>query len=552
MRVLIKHFFERFVDKESLSPQGEAEANVSQILGFLAVPGAFVVLLFQFFSFRGWDLVTVRCFFVSFSMIVIGFIVVFEWDALFPDRRDYQILTPLPIGQLTLFLAKATALGLFLGVFLVDVNFFSALMWPGIDGGTDLLAAMGIHLSVVMLSGLFAALAMAAVQGVLITVLPATAFRLVSTWMQTLLMGALVMLLFLSPGLASLFTGLVKRQSPWVYAFPGYWFAGLYERFRPAVGNPTHLIYSPGDRSAVLFLLRLGKLAAWALAGVAGLFVLTYLPDYRRQARKILEAPQPNPSGPSRLKRAITRVIDRRILRQPVQIAVFHFINQTITRSMKHRLFLATYAGCGGALAVLTFGSGRDGLLRLPLTLSFILVSALRASFNFPSELGANWAFQVSESNQVRDYLAATRKWIVVCAIAPLFLLDAPVEFVSFTPTMVLFHLAFGVTLSILLMELMFHGFRKVPFTCAYLPGKINLVALTVIYVFGFTMYSNTMASLEGWLEGKPLAAAAFFTAGWLGYAFLTRWRDSRLTAIVALDYEDEGDPVVRTLDLSA
>ncbi len=200
MRVLIKHFFERFVDKESLSPQGEAEANVSQILGFLAVPGAFVVLLFQFFSFRGWDLVTVRCFFVSFSMIVIGFIVVFEWDALFPDRRDYQILTPLPIGQLTLFLAKATALGLFLGVFLVDVNFFSALMWPGIDGEHGPVGGYGNPpFRAVMLSGLFAALAeVAAVQGVLITMsfqrhgVPAW----FPTWMQTLLMGALVMLLF--------------------------------------------------------------------------------------------------------------------------------------------------------------------------------------------------------------------------------------------------------------------------------------------------------------------------------------------------------------------
>ncbi len=195
-----------------------------------------------------------------------------------------------------------------------------------------------------------------------------------------------------------------------------------------------------------------------------------------------------------------------------------------------------------------------DELLRLPLTLSFISgFGTARTSFQF--SIGARGQLGVpgqAKAIWVRDYLAATRKWIVVCAIAPLFLLDAPVEFVSFTPTMVLFHLAFGVTLSILLMELMFHGFRKVPFTCAYLPGKINLVALTVIYVFGFTMYSNTMASLEGWLEGKPLAAAAFFTAGWLGYAFLTRWRDSRLTAIVALDYEDEGDPVVRTLDLSA
>jgi len=360
------------------------------------------------------------------------------------------------------------------------------------------------------------------------------------------------MLLFLSPGLASLLTGLVKRQSRWVYAFPGYWFAGLYEHFRPAVGNAAHLLNSPGDRPAVAFLLHLGSVAAWTLAGVAGLFVLTYLPGYQRQARKILEGPQPNPSGPTWLRRAILGTIDGRILRQPVQMAVFHFINQTITRSMKHRLFLATYAGCGGALAVLTFGSGHAGLLRLPLTLSFILVSALRAAFNFPSQLRANWAFQVSESHQTRDYLVAMRKWIVVCAIVPLFLLDAPVEFVAFAWAAAIFHLAFGIALSLLLMETMFLGFRKVPFTCAYLPGKINLVALSVIYVLGFTMYSNIMASLEAWLEGKPLAVAAFFAAAGLAYALVRRWRNRQLDAGGALDYSDDGDPVVRTLELSA
>lgn len=284
---------------------------------------------------------------------------------------------------------------------------------------------------------------------------------------------------------------------------------------------------------------------------MTGLFVLSYLPGYRRQARKVLEAPQPNPSGPTRLKRVVTGAVDRAIFRQPVQIAVFRFINQTITRSMKHRLFLATYAGCGGALAVLTFGSGRSGLLRLPLTLSFVLVSALRAAFNFPSELRANWAFQISESNHLADCMTAMRKWIIVCAIGPLFLLQASMEFVAFAWATAVFHLAFGLALSVLLMETMFLGFRKVPFTCAYFPGRINLVALSAIYLLGFTMYSNTMAGLEGWLEDKPQSIAAFFAVAGLAYARLTRFRDRQMEVEPILDYEGDGDPAVRTLELS-
>jgi hypothetical protein len=235
-----------------------------------------------------------------------------------------------------------------------------------------------------------------------------------------------------------------------------------------------------------------------------------------------------------------------------VQIAVFRFIDQTITRSVKHRLFLASYAGGGAALAVMTFASGRSGLLRLPLTLSFVLVSALRPAFNFPSEVRANWAFQISESNHLADCTAATRKWIVVRAIAPLFLLLAPMEFVAFPWTSAVLHLAFGMALSVLLMEAMFLGFQKVPFTCAYFPGRINLAALSAIYVLGFTMYSDCMAGLETWLEANPQAMAAFFAAAGLAYALLVRFRNRQADVESVLDYEGGGDPTVRTLELSA
>ncbi len=538
MRILIRHFFDRFLDKESLSPQGEPEANLTQALGFLAVPGAFLIILMQPLLFWQWTVVMARCFFVSFSMIVMGFLVVFEWDALFPDRRDYQVLTPLPVGLWTIFLAKVAAFGLFLGVFLVDINFFSALMWTGVENKATLLGAIGLHLMTVVLSGLFAALSLACIQGVLITLLPATAFRRVSVWLQTVLMGALVMMLFLIPRLVSLIEGLSKTRSPWAYAFPGYWFAGMYEQFRPMVGNQ--------------FLMHLGEVAWWGLAGAGALFLLTYLPGYRRHARKVLEAPQPNPSGPSALQRSISRLIGRSILRAPVQIAVFQFVNQTITRSMKHRLFLATYAGCGGALAVATFGSGSAGMLRLPLTLSFILVSALRAAFNFPSELGANWAFQVSENHHVRDTLSATRKWIVLCATGPLFLLLAPLEFWYFPWPAAVFHLAYGFVLSLVLMEVMFLGFRKAPFTCAYLPGKVNLVFLSVIYIFGFTLYSRLMADLEEWLQAQPAAGPGFLAAAAAAFVLLNRWRARHVEEAAVLEYEDQVEPEVRTLELSA
>jgi hypothetical protein len=265
----------------------------------------------------------------------------------------------------------------------------------------------------------------------------------------------------------------------------------------------------------------------------------------------VLETTAPAAAGPGRLRAAFDRLLRSTLLRHPVEYAVFHFLSQTITRSLKHRLFLATYGGFGAAYEVMTFGSGPSGLLILPLTLSFILISGLRAAFNFPAELGANWAYQVSEIYGVEPYLAATRKWTLVCAILPLYLLMTPMEFASFPPGVALFHLAYGITTSMLLMEVMFFGLRKVPFTCAHLPGKVNLVFLGVIYIFGFTAYSSTLRNLETRLTHNPVAALAFFGLAAAVYRALSHYGRIMLGPKPVLDYEDPPEPVVRTLGLS-
>jgi len=480
-----------------------------------------------------------RYFYVSFSMVVMGLIMVFEWDALFPNNRDYLILAPLPIGLGTMFLAKLAALGLLLGLFLVDVNVICTLFWPGVDRGHGALQIMGAHAAAVTSAGLFTAVSIGAVQGFLSLLLGGAAYRRVSVAVQTIFMAVLVMVLFLTPMLGMAWLPvLVKQNSPLLYWFPGFWFIGLYEYLNPAVGNPG--------------LIRLAGIAGWGLSCSIAMFLLTFLPAYRRHARKALESAAPKVSGPGLVQDALARLLNRYLLTSPAERGVFHFITQTITRSAKHRLFLATYGGLGAALVVMNMGAGDHSLLRLPLILSFILISGLRAAFNFPSDLRANWAFQISETSQARSYVRATRKWMLVCAIAPLFLLIAPIELVSFRWPAALFHLAFGFTLSVLLMETMFFGFRKVPFACSYLSGKSNLIGLGVLYIFGFTTYADLAARLEFWLMGQPLTAVIFIAAGAIAWHGFAGWRDSRPDAAAPLDFIDEGDPEVRTLELTS
>ena len=535
--VLVRLFFSRFFDKESLSPQGDPEANVIQTLGILAAPGAFISLLLFFNSngVTGWNLVSARCLFLTLSMVVISFIVVFKWDALFLDRRDYQVLLPLPLPLWKLFLAKAAAFILFLGLFLTAINASATLFWPVVFDNGNYLGVVGAHLLVILAAGFFAAVGMACIQGLLLTLVPAKLFRPVATGAQTLLMTALVMLFFLSPLIGGSIHTLIGERGPLARYIPSFWFAGFYEELRPATHSHE--------------LLSLGKMALPALGCAVIVFALTHLPGYRRHARKLIEAPPSNPSGPGRLHTAINTAVNRLLVKDPTQQAVYHFIGQTISRSMKHRLFLATYAGFGAALVVISLGPDPAALLRIPLTLSFVLVSGLRATFNFPAELTANWAFQINGPDQTRQCLIAMRKWTIVCGVMPLFLLLTPLELAFFAWPLVLFQMMYGVSLSILLVELMLLDFQKIPFTCGYFPERSNLVWLIALYVGGLLLYSSSLADLEIRLMWEPREAVIFFFA-LLSVGLMFRKWQGRAQTENALDYLGDEDPVIRTLGI--
>src|ERR1017187_5201681 len=123
-----------------------------------------------------WVLLSDYYFFVMFSMVVMGFVMVFEWDALFPDRKDYLILTPLPLSGGSIFAGKTLALVIFLGLFAVDANFFCTMLAPLVTGGEGTPAPVigrliAVHAASVLGAGTFVALSIASVQGVLINLL---------------------------------------------------------------------------------------------------------------------------------------------------------------------------------------------------------------------------------------------------------------------------------------------------------------------------------------------------------------------------------------------
>ena len=560
-RLLAGHFFGRLFDNDIVAQESDMRTNVVQALGLLAVPGMFVafymlpqMVVYNNLFDRNWQLVSDYYFFVLYSMVVMGFVMVFQWDALFPDRKDYLVLTPLPIGETRIFFAKLSALLLFLGLFVVDTNALGTALAPLVSGGNNATFAVmwrliGVHALAVSMAGLFVALSFASVQGVLINILSGRAFRRISPWVQMACMALLISVLFLTPLLCAMVRPLFEGRSPLLRWFPPFWFLAFYVDLLP--GRPGGPLFH-----------ELAPMAPRALAVSAAAFALTYLAGYHRHTRRVLESLETAADAPGYLRVCFDRAVNRWLLPHPLERASFHFINNTVLRSARHRLFLATYAGLAVALAlpsifqvgtrpgapILTFLSG--GLLMIPLTLSFLTVTGLRAVFNLPADLRANWIFQVCESEERVRHIRAARKWMVAMGIVPLFALLAPFEiyFRGWWPGFV--HISFALLLSLVLMNLLLVWFRKIPFTCSYFPGKMAMATMALIYLISFVAYCFTMSDVEKALIDAPGKLLLLYAALVAVLAAIARLERSELVVDDVLIYEDQPEPAVRTLEL--
>src|SRR5215470_12860066 len=281
LKTLIRHFFSRFFDKDSLSPDADERANVVQIVAMLALPGAILSLftiadhpLIRPDLTRLWLRAGDRYVFICYSMVVMGFVMTFKWDSLFPDRRDYLILTPLPISLKEFFAGKVISLLGFLLLFVVAINAFSCVLVPYVyvvrnNAWRFFFPALFAHATAVLSASMFTALLFAALQGVLINLMNPSTFRRLSPWIQMIAMMSLVTILLIIPGISANVRLLAESNSRIIDYIPVFWFLGIYEVLNPegTLIPQSHLWAA----SAFKATMALGLV-----------FVLTYLISYRR------------------------------------------------------------------------------------------------------------------------------------------------------------------------------------------------------------------------------------------------------------------------------
>jgi len=557
--VLIRHFFGRFFDNELVSPQGEVQASFSKMIGLLAAPGLICFwlmpkyTLLTFVSPKVAEAASLsdKMFFITFSMAVMGFVTVLEWDALFPDRRDFTILIPLPIHLPLIFAAKIGSLCAFVIIFFVAANAIHTFFYPFIAMGRyatmlGVLGWIGVHATVMLAATCFMFFLFVALQGVLMNILSFRMFRRVSTYIQLFSVFALLLMLLLFLDTSSLIHSARNRNL--LYFFPPMWFLGLYESM---VGQPEPLA---GCR----------EIAIRALQGVLITSALAYAVSYKRHVRRSLESEEILDIAPSRISILAYRFANRFIVRRPLEQASFFFTAKTLVRSRKHWLYLAAYVGVGLALMLQAlFGVfSRSGtpalevpnasLLSVPLIISFFVLSGMRVVFAIPAELRANWVFQLSDADGRAECLAGVRKAMLVFGVLPLFAALAPVYAFLWGWPAAVFHTFFDIVLSMLLIELLLVKFYKIPFTCSYLPGKANITTLWFVYWLGFAIYAYSMASLESWILRQAVRMVLFYIVGCIAVGAAFFYRNRHLEEGFQLVFEDAPEPVVRTLNLSA
>jgi hypothetical protein len=512
-RVLYRHFVLRVVDIEALSVEADIAGFLGQFAGVLimvSIVHAFVAVIYFLvvpvdqpaFAFR------LAQYLISTTMLAAGLFGVISWDGAFPDRRDVFVLLPLPVAPRTLLLAKVAASSALLGGAIFALNVASGVLWPVALNEHGLLRAFAAYWITIFAAAIFLYSALLSVQGLGAYLFSRRVYLRFSAFLQLAAFGVFLGVYFLLPPIPSP-EAMAAAQNHWrLVWWPCYWYFALFRQLNGSL---------PASLSWLAWW-------AWGSLGVAVLgAAASLLLCYSRTMRKTVEEPDLVPgaygSYGSHGPRWRLRLGGR------LQTAILLFCLRSLTRSRQHRVIFSFYIGAGLAIALL-FARDDIGLAARPLSLGFLIatyvlmsfaVIGLRSTFTLPVSLAANWVLRTTQISPAAKYLAATRRSLLLFAVAPVWLGTAIYSF-AFTPRwQAATHLAVLALFGSILVDINLLGFAKVPFTCSYLPGKSNAQ-------FGFWVFL---------LLFIPLAMlGAHYELQMLGHVWQSLWLLAGLGAI--------------------
>lgn len=555
---LTRHFFTSLFDFGFLSDAG-AESFKRVLLGSAAVAMSLGLLLVRVFMAKYADLsagsvgayeravVADHALLIAIPMWIVATAVALASHSLFPDETDYRILMAEPLSSLSVFGAKVASLLLYAGLFVAGahVSLLPLLMLTLLGpAGTGWWVSRAAAFAVSsLIASLFAALAIIAVQGLLVLLVPRARLLAFSTVARSILICLLVLSLpFIArlPGTAATFAS----NAGWLHWAPPAWFAGL-ERW--LLGDVA--------RTSLAAEAVLATLAVLAVT-IGGYAVL-----YRGFDRVILRP------GGSHAPRFWSTWRPHRDVRRPVRVAVRQFASITLRRSVLHQGIVVALLSAAAGLVVNGLVAAdwprvpretRTGgvavawiLVWAPMVLCFIGSPAVRLALSVPLELRANWIFRITEDVATRgDAVAAGVRTVLGLGVVLPIALVAPLQWqVLGSPAIALVVLEW--LIGWLLVEFLMRDWRRIPFTCAYIPGKGFVPQMFVKGVGSYVIFTTIASGLLQLCMARPSAMPVVVLLVGAPAAVLC-YRRTRRARVVSLTFEDELPTEVSPLRLNA
>lgn len=491
------------------SGEGGLELGAGTVLALLAAPGAFIsIMLLDKYSsllrfLRGnhhFDpyatSVPDQYFFLTFSMAITGIVTVLKWDNIFPDRRDYMNLAPLPIATRQIFLANVAAIVLIAVAFAVDVNAVSSLFFPMVVTMEQPTFAAYVqfaraHFAGVLLASLFVSFALFALIGTLMVLLPDSIFRRISIYIRVLVVVLLLGLLCSTFAVAPLLSTLHAGAPSFLRWLPPVWFLGL-----------SRTILGRADAA----MAQMGTIGLWAVIAVAVLAPLVYVLSYYRYFIRIPETL--DTTLRSRAPRVLLplRMMDWFVLRSAYERATYRFAMKTLLRNDRHSLIFGGFAGLGIVIASQTLLSAVNqkpgvapsaAMISVPFTLAYFLICGLRFVFDLPAELRANWVHRAILDSEQQAPADAARKVVLTFVLPWILIFCLPLYLYSWGWSVGIALIAVLIAGCYLLADVLLRRFAKIPFACAYPAWKQSATVIVLLYVLGLWAFASILPGLE-------------------------------------------------------
>lgn len=549
--ILAGHFFRRLFRNDMIDFEDQMKEKLIVTLTLLAVFFSWAAWLMMFKYHFVPDLNSSwqeKAYLFSLMMLVFAVVTLLEWDVLFPDRRDFLNLLPLPVRLRTLFAAKLASFLMFIGLFSVAMMAVPAVLFAfyltGWRVNSLVFEARYVlaHLGSGAAAGAAVFFGLLFAQFVLMAALPEPLYRRIATLVRFALAAGLTFILLSLIAAPSIlggwfrnFEALKASGDPSLTWFPPLWFVGLYESLL-GTNDP---FFEAGALKAGATLV----LVPLAFAGAAAL-------SYARHVRRTIETGRRVRGRVlAALEKSWHRLLAATLLKAPEERAVYGFFSQTLRSSPRHRMPLVYAAAAGAAVSLTLIAAYRQSLrgltpengvlLVLPLIPALAMVAGVRAVVERPVAIEANWIFRLAESPRVRLYAAGLKKAVILKFLVPWFAAVAVVHASLWDVRTGALHGAFGLTVTVLALEAVFFRYRKIPFACSWVPGKLRLQFTAIPVLIGLLLLMMILAAIEKEILAAP--SRGLFYLAWASAAAFGLYRGNlRFYRNAALSFVEE------------